>query len=314
MTKKKIAIIGAGACGQALAKLFHAKHQVYLIGRQTAPSPEWVPSHFAYAAMTQDEGRKPITEADYIFIVVPTQANRQVFQTIQPYINSGQPIILCSKGFEQNTNKLPHEIAMEYFPDNPLLALSGPNFASEIKRGLPAITTLACQYLELAQKIAAILSTENFVMYPHDDLISTEIFGAIKNVIAIGGGISLGIDLGENFKAAVITRLIIETQKLITYLGGKIDSIISPSGIGDIILTCTSKQSRNTNYGIALVNNAAEVYLESHTVEGYFTLNSVYQIAKKNKILLPIISYLYNVAYQNKNISKREFVKIINSH
>lgn len=295
MKEKIIAIIGSGAWGMALAKIFGDNHQIIQIFRRDG--------HL--------ENLAEITKADYIFVVVPTEANREVFVKAKPYIEPHQIIILCSKGLEQNSNKFIHEIAREYFIDNKLAVLSGPNFAHEIYEDLPAISTISSPNIEIANELAK-LSTKNFVLYPNNDVISTEFFGALKNVIAIACGISMGLKLGENFKAAIITRAIVEIQNLIKHLGGKLDSIITPAGIGDIILTCNSEKSRNTNFGIALVEHNTDLYLSNHTVEGYYTLKTIYNIAKENKLNLPIIFYLYEVAYLKKMIDKNEFIQIIN--
>ncbi len=295
--KKNIALIGAGSWGTAIAKTLGNNHNVFILKKEknSLTNIDLLPT------------------ADYVFVVIPTQANRSLFLDIKNSINEKQMLILCSKGIEKTTDLLVHQICEKIFPHNKIAILSGPNFAVEIFSGLPAISTIACKELEVAQKIANDLSTENFKLYPSDDILSAEIFGAIKNVIAIACGISSGLHLGENFKAAIITRMIIEIQELIKNLGGNINSIISPAGIGDIILTCTSNKSRNTNYGLALTKKKDAEYLRSNTVEGYYTLNSIYHIALKAKLNLPIIFYLYQIIYGDTKLSKSNFINVINS-
>lgn len=295
MAQKHLSIIGGGTWGLALAEAFK-NNNIHIIQKDQFTS----------------DNLKKLANSDYIFIAVPTQSNREVLECIQSCM-SKQIIILCSKGIEQKTNKFVHEIASEYFPHNSLAIISGPNFAHEIANNLPAITTIATNNIETATKIAQDLNSTNFSLYPQQDILSTAIFGALKNVIAIACGISMGLCLGENYKAAIITRFIIEIQSLIKHFGGDMNTIISPAGIGDIILTCGSNKSRNTSYGISIVNNTHKAYIRKNTVEGYYTLESIYHIAKKHKLKLPIITYLYNIIYEDKKIEKNNFIKVINS-
>lgn len=295
MKAKNIVIIGKGAWGEALGKVFSENHNV----------------EYVYRSSSLLDNITAILEADYVFITVPTQVNRVIFKLIENYTKLGQPIILCSKGFEILTGKFLSDVATEYFQNNDILVLAGPNFADEIADGQPAITTLACRNIDVAKEIAVNLSSKEFKIYPLADIVSTEIFAALKNVIAIGCGISIGLELGENFKAAVITNMIAESLILIKKLGGKVESIVTPAGIGDIILTCTSEKSRNTSFGKYIVKRPPFKFLEDNTVEGYYTLDSIMKIALKADLDLPIVSYLYKICYQRKKIRRAEFIKII---
>ncbi|MEQ9116193.1 MAG: hypothetical protein RLN62_05310 [Rickettsiales bacterium] len=296
MERKKLAIIGKGAWGTALGSAF-SSHEVEYVYRN-----ESLLDNVSY-----------ILESDYVLIAVPAQANRDIFTLIQSYVKQEQPIILCSKGFEILTGKFLSEVAREYFPKNDILFLAGPNFSDEILDGLPAIATLACENKELAAEVAENLSTDTFKLYPTEDIVSSEIFAALKNVIAIACGISMGLNLGENFKSAVITNMISEALDLIRDLGGSVESIISPAGIGDIILTSTSEKSRNTSFGKLLVNKPPKKFLEENTVEGYFTLDSIMKISSEVGISLPIVSYLYKVCYQRKTVKRTEFIRTIST-
>ena len=251
-----ISVIGAGAWGTALA---------IQASRAGANVQLWVrdPAKAAAIAETHENPRLPgihlpdaititaelPTTADAILLAVPVQHMRAVAAQLPTGII---PILVCAKGFEAKTLRLPLEILSELHPNRPAAVLSGPNFAGEIARGMPAAATLAATDPSLRAHLTRLLATPQFRLYGNDDPIGVQAGGAAKNVIAIAAGAVIGAGLGENARAALITRGIAELSRLIAALGGRTETAMGLSGLGDLLLTCTGPSSRNYSLGHAL--------------------------------------------------------------
>jgi glycerol-3-phosphate dehydrogenase (NAD(P)+) len=251
-----VAVIGAGAWGTALAiQAARAGNSVTLWARD--------PARAAMIAASRENPRLPgmrlpepilVTSelpetADVVLLAVPTQYLRGVLGRLA---RGAAPLVVCAKGVEQATLRLPLEIVAEMCPGTPAAVLTGPNFAHEIAAGLPAAAVVAAADAALREAVAALLGTPSFRLYGNDDPIGAQVGGAAKNVIAIAAGAVIGAGLGENARAALITRGLAELARLAIALGGRAETVMGLSGLGDLLLTCTGAASRNYSLGLAL--------------------------------------------------------------
>ena len=252
----KLVVIGAGAWGTALAlQILRAGHRVALVARDAATA--------STIAANRENGRLPTfrlpdtlevgpsipVDADLLLWVVPTQHLRSSILRLQPLTG---PIVVCSKGIEAGTNLLPLEVVSQAAPGRPLAILTGPNFAHEVANGLPAAAVIASEDVNLREHVRLMLGTNTFRLYGNNDPIGAQIGGAAKNVIAIAAGAVLGAGLGENARAALVTRGLSELRRLVVALGGRAETVMGLSGLGDLLLTCTGRSSRNFSLGHAL--------------------------------------------------------------
>src|SRR5580692_2091305 len=252
----KLAVIGAGAWGTALSlQAIRAGHRVALIARDAATASAIEASREnrrlpGYRLPEALELRHDVPDdADLTLWAVPTQHLRSSFLRLRP---SNGAIVVCAKGVEAQTGLLPLEIANEAFPSRSLAVLTGPNFAHEVAKGLPAAAVVASTDASVRKQVRAMLGTSTFRLYGNDDPIGAQLGGAAKNVIAIAAGAVTGAGLGENARAALITRGLSELRRLIEAAGGKAETAMGLSGLGDLLLTCTGPSSRNFSLGHAL--------------------------------------------------------------
>jgi glycerol-3-phosphate dehydrogenase (NAD(P)+) len=224
-------------------------------------------------------------------LTVPAQFLRAAMGELADSIEPGIPIVICAKGIEQDTGALMSEIAAEVLTDTPVLVLSGPTFAAEVAAGLPAAVTLACQDDDLAVKVSDALAGPMFRIYRSDDLIGAQIGGAVKNVLAIGCGIVDGRGLGDNARAALITRGLSEIVRLGLAKGARTETLMGLCGIGDLVLTCNAMQSRNFSLGVALGRGEALANIldaRSSVAEGVFSAASVSGLARTLDVDMPL--------------------------
>lgn len=229
--------------------------------------------------------------ADALLLTVPAQFLRAAMTELADTITPGTPIIICAKGIEQDTGALMSEIAAEVLLETPVLVLSGPTFAAEVAAGLPAAVTLASDDGALAEQVSDALAGPHFRIYRSDDPIGAQIGGAVKNVLAIGCGIVEGRGLGDNARAALITRGLAEIVRLGQAKGAKAETLMGLCGIGDLVLTCNAMQSRNFSLGVALGKGEALAdILDARTsvAEGVFSAASVSQLAIGLKVDMPL--------------------------
>lgn len=252
----KIAVVGAGAWGTALALLAaRAGHEVTLVARsadaavriRAAGESPRLPG-MALPEALRVESAIPAA-ADLQLWVVPTQFLRSSLRDLKP---TGSPIVVCAKGVEAGTHLLPLEVAAEVAPGHPLGVLTGPNFAGEIAQGLPAAAVIASTHTALREEVRMMLGRGAFRLYSNDDPIGAQLGGAAKNVMAIGAGAVIGAGLGENARAALVTRGLSELRRLAVALGGRAETVMGLSGLGDLLLTCTGPSSRNFSLGFSL--------------------------------------------------------------
>jgi len=237
-----------------------------------------------------------------ILLVVPSHGLRATLTTIQPLLNDQSRVCWATKGFELHTGKLPHQVAAEVLGvDRPVAVLSGPTFAKEVGAGLPTAMTIAANDAEFADDLAVALSAENFRAYTSDDMIGVEVGGAVKNVLAIGAGMSDGLGFGANTRIALINRGLAEMTRLGVALGAKQETFMGLAGMGDLVLTCTDNLSRNRRMGLALasgksVDEAKEEIQQ--VVEGVVAAEAVTEVAEKLKIELPLCPPIYRILYE----------------
>jgi len=297
----KIGIIGAGAWGTALAaQAAEAGREVVLWAREPEVADGINTSH-TNAAFLPGIALDPkivastdlaeAAAADAVALVMPAQFLRPVGSALSAHLAPGVPAVICCKGIEQGSALLMSEIASEILLETPLAVLSGPTFAAEVARGLPTAVTLATEVPGLAERLARAIGSDVFRVYTARDMIGAEIGGAVKNVLAIACGIVAGKRLGDNARAALITRGLSEIVRIATAKGAEAETLMGLSGLGDLTLTCNAMQSRNFSLGVALGEGRAlaDVLGERRTVsEGVASAASVVALARRIGVEAPI--------------------------
>ena len=315
---KTVGVIGSGAWGTALAQALHSSSlRVTMWTRDqdlahTISHTHSNPIYLAGAPLNPEiQATSTLSEAlaaDIVFLVVPTQYLRDVCRAAAPLWKMRTPAILCSKGIEIATGHLASTVVeQELPPQTPLAVLSGPSFARDVIRGLPCAVTLACADTYLGQSLTQAIGNRTLRPYHTSDVIGTEIGGAIKNVLAIACGILDGKALGESARAALLTRGLAEMTRLGVALGGRPETFMGLSGIGDLILTATSMQSRNFSLGVALGQGHSfdEVMAQRKAVtEGVATAAAIAKLAKKQTVEMPICAAVYRILHENENIDR----------
>ncbi|MDR3285466.1 MAG: NAD(P)H-dependent glycerol-3-phosphate dehydrogenase [Holosporales bacterium] len=317
----KAVVLGAGAFGTAIALALErtGKCEVLILPKFACEKKElsekrqneaWlpgisVPENILVGPCFDDiaESREVFNEANIVFWVIPSKFSFETAEKLKSIIPVHYPIMICSKGLIEKDNEiLVISQVLAKFLSNPLGVLSGPNFAREIALNLFSASVITSLDKKIANYAANLIKSENFQVCIRDDIMSAQIFGAIKNVLAIACGIVSGAEsFGQNTKAAVITQGIQELAILSEKYGGSKDMILSLCGIGDIFLTCFSEQSRNTRFGIALGQGESIENLlstQKQAVEGYFTAKPVYDLLHKFSLKSPILEAIYHILYE----------------
>ena len=260
---RKIAVLGAGAWGTALANAAAARpgREVLLWARDAAHVSELardrenrrrLPGVALAEGVTPQSQLSAAAEADLVLAVVPAQAVRDLSTKLAGLLREGVPVVVCAKGIERGSHRLMTEVIRECLPAQTAAILSGPSFAADVARGLPTAVTLACADEEKAAWIAAMLGTPTLRLYHSTDVRGVEIGGATKNVLAIACGIAAGRGLGASAGAALIARGFSELARFAVASGARPETLMGLSGLGDLVLTCSSEQSRNFSFGLAL--------------------------------------------------------------
>ena len=239
-----------------------------------------------------------------ILIAVPSDGFRETLTRIQPLLKGDERICWATKGFEVASGKLPHQVVAEFIgPDRPMAVLSGPTFASEVGQGLPTALTIAANDETFANDLAEALSGANFRAYTSADIVGVEVGGAVKNVLAIGAGISDGLGFGANTRIALINRGLAEMTRLGVALGAKPDTFTGLAGMGDLLLTCTDNLSRNRRMGLALARGQSVEEAQAdiqQVVEGVPAAKAVHQVADRLGVEMPISQQIYRILYEGK--------------
>lgn len=300
----RIGVLGAGAWGTALAASLYAKKET-----QPLEVPVWALESAVADPLRCGKGNPVFLDgyelppmqastdistlegAQAILAVVPAQFARASFKQLAPYVSDGTPILLCAKGIEQSTLSLMTEVLAETIPHAVPAVLSGPSFAADVARGLPTAVTLACEDEALGKTLMAGIGQPAFRPYWTDDLIGAEIGGAVKNVLAIACGIVEGLELGKSAHAALIARGFAEMTRLGVAMGGRAETLAGLCGLGDLVLTCSSPQSRNMSFGLALgQGKSVEDILASRNAvtEGVATAPALVTLAEQKGVEMPI--------------------------
>jgi len=310
---RKIAVIGAGSWGTALALQFcrnqldvclwsHLSEDIerMQLSRQNAvflPDAEF-PDNLQLTANLQE----CVNDAAEVHIVVPSHAFSHVLQQIVSFIKPDTRISWATKGLDPDQHELLSEVFKKYLPLHSYAVVSGPTFANEVARDLPTALVIASENTTHANQLADYLSAGHFRPYTSDDPVGVQIGGAAKNIMAIAAGISDGLGFGANSRAALITRGLAEITRLGCHLGGKTETFMGLAGLGDLVLTCTDNQSRNRRFGLALASGKSADQAKQNIgqeVEGYLTTREIYLKSQQLGIEMPITEQTYRVLYEN---------------
>jgi glycerol-3-phosphate dehydrogenase (NAD(P)+) len=292
-----IAIVGAGAWGTALAlTCAHAGRRVTLWEPNDAYAAElakkretrFLPGVRLADSIIVAADMAPAATAQAILLVVPAQAVRPVTQSLAPSIRNSTPLIVCAKGIERGTKKFMSEVVAECAPQAAPAILSGPSFAADVARGMPTAVTLAAADGALAAELAQAIGAARFRLYHSTDMRGVEIGGAAKNVLAIAAGIVTGRDLGASATAALTTRGFAELMRFGKAYGAKPETLMGLSGLGDLILTCSSPQSRNFRFGVDLGRGLKPEAIDAGLAEGVFTAAVLFEMARERNVEMPI--------------------------
>lgn len=313
----RVAVLGAGSWGSALAKVLSDKgHEVGLWGRRTElteairetrensaflPGVKFAPTLKATSVLAE-----ALDRAEMVVVAVPTHGLREVLREAVGVIPKGVPMVSATKGIEQNTLEFVNEITASEvsWSDKTFVALSGPSFAKEVALGHPTVVVAASRDLSVAEIVqSAFWTDDRFRVYLSDDVVGVELGGALKNVVAIAAGASDGLGFGHNARAALITRGLAEMARLAMKLGGDALTLAGLAGMGDLVLTCTGELSRNRHVGMELGKGRAlsEILGEMRQVaEGVRTARSARELAQREGVPMPITEMVFQVLYHDK--------------
>lgn len=298
---QRIGVIGAGAWGTALAAMARRAGRDVVLWAREEEVVEGINASHVNEAFLSEVALDPeiratgdyaeAVDADLVLLVAPAQHLRTVCAELAPHWKDGVPAVICSKGIEKGSKALMTQVIIEALPSASPMVLSGPTFAKEVAAGLPTAVTLACEDGVLGQRAADAIGTETFRPYLSKDLVGAAIGGAVKNVLAIACGVVEGKRLGDNARAALITRGLVEVVRLALSLGGQSQTLMGLCGLGDLLLTATSIQSRNYSLGVALgQGRTVDEFLGARraVTEGVHTAEAVVALAVSKGVDMPI--------------------------
>jgi glycerol-3-phosphate dehydrogenase (NAD(P)+) len=298
MSGYAVTVLGGGAWGTALALQMHrAGHGVRLWARDAesvaamarGENARYLPGvRIAPEITATTDMAEALRNTDCVLVVTPAQVLRKVLDSVRPHLGAGVPLVLCAKGIEHDSGLLLSDIAQAMLPGNPVAALSGPSFAADVARGLPTAVVVAATDETRASALALRFSTAEFRCYSTTDLVGVEIGGALKNVFAIAAGAVTGAGLGASAQAAMVTRGFVELRRIGAAFGAEPETLMGLSGLGDLLLSCSSVQSRNFGYGFAI--GRGEPLAGRPLAEGVATARIAATIARRKLIDAPIIS------------------------
>lgn len=311
-----INIIGAGSWGTAVAillankgfsvKLWSREKELTDKIRETRENTDYLPGVLLPENIFVSSDMEYCCRgSETVIIAVPSHAMRDICSQIKDFVSKEQILVSLAKGIENDTLLRMSQIIKEFMPENEVAVLSGPSHAEEVARGIPTAVVASSKKRAVAEYIQDVFMTPLFRVYTNPDIIGVELGGALKNVIALGTGIIDGLGLGDNTKAAIMTRGIVEIARLGESLGAHKVTFAGLSGIGDLIVTCTSMHSRNRKAGIAIgQGKSLEEVLGSTkmVVEGVRTAKSANQLAERQKVEMPITQEIYNLLFNNTDV------------
>jgi len=312
----KIGIIGAGAWGTAFAihlarqgyqiLLWVYEQELFDILKKTRENSFYLPGITLQSQIAFSKSLEEITDfSDDIIVAVPSFALRKTLSGVSRLL-SNKHVLILTKGFEENTLMRMSSVVREITHNQDFIAtLSGPSFAREVAQSVFTSVVVASAKRDVAKYFQNIIHNQNFRVYTSEDVVGLEVGGAMKNVMAIGAGIIEGLKLGTNTLAAFVTRSLAEIKRLGRSMGAKETTFMGLSGIGDLILTCYGKLSRNRAFGIELSSGRkAEDIIrnQKQVVEGYYTINAAYSLSKRLNVEMPITGELYRIVFEGKNL------------
>ncbi|MTI16818.1 NAD(P)-dependent glycerol-3-phosphate dehydrogenase [Rhodobacteraceae bacterium RKSG542] len=315
---QSIGVIGGGAFGTALAlAAARAGRDVTIWARDEATveaintshsNPKYLPDLVWQEKITATmQLSEAVRGQDALLLVTPAQTTREMIAKIKPDLEAGTPVLLCAKGIEAATGELLSQVVQDEIEGAVVGALSGPSFASDIAKGLPTAITIACEQVEVADALAKALASASFRPYATDDLTGVQIGGALKNVLAIACGAAVGYGLGASAQAALTTRGFAELSRLGSAMGAKRDTLMGLSGLGDLVLTCSSAQSRNFAFGLELGRGRKPKDLIApgqKLAEGAFSANIAVELAHTHGVEMPIATAVAAVISEDLEIQR----------
>lgn len=312
-----IGIAGAGAWGSALAQTCRAAGKRVLLWsrnkdvvteiNQCHRNSLYLPNIVLDAGIVTTGDVTALGAVDAVLLAVPAQYLRSFCAYIKGHVPHHVPLVICCKGIESDSGLLMHDIVQTMLPDHDVALLSGPSFAADVARGLPTAVTIAAQHEALAKTLTQNLGTPAFRPYSSTDVVGVAIGGAVKNILAIGCGLVVGKSLGENARAALLTRGLAEMTRLALALGGRAETLMGLSGLGDLVLTCHSMQSRNMALGVALGQGEtldALMAARRSVAEGVATSKAAFALVNKHQIDAPIIAAVYRILHEGAAIDE----------
>lgn len=312
-----ISVLGAGSYGTALAIALarnghrtllwsHRPEQVATLAAERCNKVFLPDAVFPDSLIPEASLERVVKASRNLLLVVPSHVFADVLKQLKPFLRKDSRLAWATKGLDPASGQLLQQVAREILGEQiPLAVLSGPTFAKELAMGLPTAISLASTDAQFARELADLLHCgRSFRVYLNDDMVGLQLGGAVKNVIAIGAGLADGLGFGANARTALITRGLVELQRLGVSLGAEQETFMGMAGLGDLVLTCTDNQSRNRRFGLALgqgksVDTAmAEI---GQVVEGYRNAAEVHQLAARHGVEMPICEQVYQVLYEGKN-------------
>ncbi|MDF2882376.1 MAG: NAD-dependent glycerol-3-phosphate dehydrogenase family protein [Clostridiaceae bacterium] len=311
----KVAILGGGSFGTAIAVMLSKNgHKINIWDRneKTIEDINVKRENIRYlnnviipnGVNAYSNIKEAIYNCDFVVLAVPSHVIRDICKNSKEFINKDQIIVSIAKGIEEHTGKRLSQVIQEELPDSPVVILSGPSHAEEVAQDIPSTVVVSSLNMDYAEKVQNLFMNNKFRVYTNEDLIGVEIGGAVKNIIALAAGISDGIGYGDNTKAALMTRGMSEIVRIGVKLGGKLETFSGLTGMGDLIVTCTSIHSRNRRAGILIgkgmsLNEATEQI--GMVVEGAKACKAFYELKDKIDVSMPITDTLYKVLFEGKD-------------
>ncbi|SDN37692.1 NAD(P)H-dependent glycerol-3-phosphate dehydrogenase [Alkalicoccus daliensis] len=315
---KKAAVIGAGSWGTALSMVLADNgHEVKLWTRsqEHAESIQQTGKNLRYLSGVElpssiqatSSIQEAVSGSEFVIVVVPTKAMREVLPMLKDFLEKDAVIVHASKGIEPETHLRISEIIAEEVGDRPVACISGPSHAEEVCKRQPTTITSSSIHTEIAEQVQDLFMNQSFRVYTNPDLIGVEIGGSLKNIIAIGSGMTSGLGFGDNARAALMTRGLAEISRLGVKLGANPLTFSGLSGLGDLIVTCTSFHSRNWRAGNMIGKGMSVSQVEAEmgmVVEGVRTTKAAFQLSKKLGVDMPITKELFEVLFEDKDVEK----------
>ncbi|HEX7964574.1 MAG TPA: NAD(P)H-dependent glycerol-3-phosphate dehydrogenase [Gammaproteobacteria bacterium] len=312
---RPIGIVGAGSWGTALAICLARNGRAVRLWSVDKSELEPLPKDrenkrflpgcpFPESLAIEFELPKLVTDCDDLLVVVPSHGFRSTLKQIAACKPKTLRLAWATKGFEIESGKLLHEVASEVFDGIPFAVLSGPTFAKEVARGMPTAVTIASNDKRFAGDLAQAVASPTFRAYTSEDLTGVEVGGTVKNIVAIGTGISDGLGFGANARAALITRGLAEITRLGLKLGARPETFQGLAGLGDLVLTCTDDQSRNRRMGLGLASGKSREQVQKdigQVVEGFYAAEAVHVLAKRLGVEMPICEQIYRILYEGQD-------------